>query len=288
MDKAATAQGVPAPSGSLRQIVRLAVRAREERAKSITLAALFDDYTGKLRRMRKSESYVEQYRWCRGYFASTAFLEEKVSDLTPAEIKAAFAELPGGNFNSNLRLIRAVLDHAVKREYLKKNPALQVEFVARQRADIRPLANDVVRAMFADAATNTPHLLAPWAIGFFTGIREAELFENYSGADVQLDGDHSHVLVRASVSKTRRKRFPPLPSNAVEWLNLDFQLTGTKPEPDELVLSHWTPKMMRLARARNYAAAITQPSPKWPANCKRISFATNWIAAFEDLGQARP
>jgi hypothetical protein len=160
LDSATTAQGRPCPAGSLREIVLAALRVGKERAKSITLAALFDDYTAKLRRQHKSENYVKQYKWCRGYFAQTAFLEEKVSDLTPAEIKAAFAELPPGNFNSNLRLIRAVLNHGVKKEYLTKNPALQIEPITRQRADIRPLANEIVHAMFADAQANNARAFA--------------------------------------------------------------------------------------------------------------------------------
>lgn len=44
------------------------VKAQRERAKSIILAAVFDDYVEKLRRMHRTENYIKHYRWCRSYF----------------------------------------------------------------------------------------------------------------------------------------------------------------------------------------------------------------------------
>ena len=164
-----------APPGSMRRIIIREVRARSEREKSIPLAALFDDYIAKLKRNHRSANYLKQFTWLRGYFRE--FLEEKVSDLKPSDVKYALEELPGGNFNSNLRLIRAVLNHGVKKGWLKSNPALQLESVYRPPVEFQALSNEVVRAMLNDCANNPKRLgLLPFlTVGLFTGIRHFEL-----------------------------------------------------------------------------------------------------------------
>ncbi len=76
------------------------MKAEQERAKSIILTAVFDDYVEKLRRMRRTSSSTVG-----AAPASARFSIEKISDLKPSEIKFALGELPSGNFNSNLTLI---------------------------------------------------------------------------------------------------------------------------------------------------------------------------------------
>ena len=51
------------------------------------------------------------------------WLETKVSEITPGNIKFSLQKLPSGNFNSNVRLLRAVMNHGVKHSWPKNNPA---------------------------------------------------------------------------------------------------------------------------------------------------------------------
>jgi hypothetical protein len=67
------------------------------------------------------------------------WLETKVSELTPGNIKFALQKLPAGNFNSNLRLLRAVFNHGIKNSWLKSNPALSVDLIYRVRPEVKCL-----------------------------------------------------------------------------------------------------------------------------------------------------
>jgi hypothetical protein len=87
-------RGVSASPGALRRIVLAEVNKRKAREKSITLNALFDSYIDKLRRMNRSEGYIKQYRWLRGYM--DFWLETKISDITPGNIKFSLQKLPAG------------------------------------------------------------------------------------------------------------------------------------------------------------------------------------------------
>ena len=150
LDRAATSG--KAPFGHLRNLVIREIKAQKERAKSCSLNSLFDQYLEKLKRNGRTEHYMKAFKWCRGYFREV--LEEPVSDLTAKDIAYAFEELSSGERNANLRLIRAVLNYGAKQGFLKSNPAVQVEFVRREKLEVKPLSNEIVRAMLNDAATS--------------------------------------------------------------------------------------------------------------------------------------
>jgi len=267
-----------APPGSLRRITIKEVKARTERERSISLNALFDDYIAKLQRNHRSAFYIKQFSWLRGYFKE--FLEEKVSDLKPSDLNYALEPLSSGNFNSNLRLIRAVLNHGIKKGWLKANPALQLETRHRLPVEFQPLPNEIVRGMLMDAATTPKRLgLLPFLVlGFFAGIRRAELLR-LKWEHIRMDEPEPHVFLQARISKTKRKRWPPLPANAVEWLRLYIQEAGP-PTPEEFILDY-SANRLRAARQRNYEAA-TGKGAKCPPNALRRTFASNYIAAYPE------
>ena len=108
---------VSVSAGTLRRIVIAELNKRKARDKSITFAALFDDYVAKLKKTGRSDGYLKQYRWCKSYLEF--WHDTKVSDITPGNIKFSFSRLPSGNFNSNLRLLRAVLNFGLKQGFPK-------------------------------------------------------------------------------------------------------------------------------------------------------------------------
>ena len=77
------------------------VKAQRERAKSIILAAVFDDYVEKRRRMHRTENYIKGTAGAAP--TSARFSIEKISDLKLSEIKFALGEVPSGNFNPTSR-----------------------------------------------------------------------------------------------------------------------------------------------------------------------------------------
>jgi integrase len=265
-----------APWGSLRRIVLRESKAIKERQTSITLGALFDSYVDKLKRMHRAENYVKGYHYLRGYM--DFWLETKVSDLTAGNIKFSLGKLPSGHFNSNLRLLRAVLGHGVKLGYLKSNPTLNLEFVHRERVEVKPLPNAIVRGMLTDAATSKRLEMLPYlALGFGTGCREGEL-SKLVWSDVVLE--EKRLLIRASVSKTRNSRYVPILGCFPEWIRLYLDKIPNKPTPDERIMRSFTLSKIRDARAANYKAAGGIGTE--PPNSKRRTCASCHRAFYED------
>jgi site-specific recombinase XerC len=266
-----------APPGALRKIVRKEVQAIQEREKSVTLGELLDNYLAKLKRAHRSENYLKQFRWLKGYL--DFWLETKVSDLTPGNIRFSLQKLPSGNFNSNVRLLRAVLNHGIKHSWLKSNPAQQLEFVHRPKVEVKCLSHLIVEKMFRHAQEQEIELIPPWTIGFFCGLRESELWQ-IDYAEIRLE--EKYVLVPAEISKVRRKRIIPLSENAIDWLHWYFERRGAVCEPATRLMSEWTPNRLRASRQANFEAA-TGPGAKWQQNCKRRAFASHFLAAYQSL-----
>ena len=268
-----------APSGSLRRIVLPECKAIKDRQKSITLSALFDDYLAKLKRINRSENYLKQFRWLRGYL--DFWLQTKVSDITSGNIKMSLQKLPSGNFNSNLRLLRAVLTHGVKNSWLKTNPALSLDFAHRVKVEVKCLSHLVVEKMFRHAQQDDVELIPAWTIGFFCGLRESELWKlTYS--TIRISETEKYVIVPAEISKLKRKRIIPLSDNAIAWMQWYYQTTQRQPSGDELLMSKWYPNKLRASRKANYEAAAGEGA-KSQHNCKRRAFASHYIAAHRNM-----
>jgi site-specific recombinase XerD len=277
------APGGSANIGSLRKIVLREVKAIKDREKSITLAALLDDYVNKLKLKQRAEHYIKQFGWLRGHM--DFWLEEKVSDLTPGNIRMSLGKQPSGAFNSDLRLLRAVLTHGVKNSWLKTNPALSVDFIHRPRVEVKCLSHLIVERMFRHAQEHAKELIPPYVVGFMCGLRESEIWKiHYS--DIRISDSEKHVIVPASISKVKRKRIIPLSGNAVEWMRWYIAHTrgGIVPQADERLMSRWNRHALKVSRQANYEAAAGE-GMKWQQNCKRRAFASHYVAATQDLNK---
>ena len=277
LDKAFHQRNQTAPPGALRRIVQQEIKLMHQQDKSITVEQLFSSYDLKLQRTHKSDNYRKQFVWLKGYLDLVH--QKKVSDLRLSDITVAFAHLPPGNFNSNLRLLRALLSYAVQKGWTQSNLATQIEFIHQPKQDIQPpLPNEVVRRMLDEAAANDLALLPAWAISFFTGCRSAEV-SRLEWKDVHIE--EKEILLKASISKTKRKRILPILPCLEQWLQFYFAQAGGKPPDDQKILN-LTPKQVRDARNRNWQAATNGELGPWQQNCKRITFATNYANAHRD------
>ena len=61
-------------------------------------------------------------------------------------------------------------------------------------------------------------------------------------------------MVRPEVSKTRSKRFPPIPANAMEWLKLYLEKSNTVRTQHLPIIGAYTLATLRNARRKNFAA----------------------------------
>jgi integrase len=218
-----------APPGSMREIIAKAVAAKTESSKSIILDELWIQYLEKMKRTGRGASHIKNIGHARKAFDPLGY--DKLPQISSAHIDfCTKGWLPGAR-NAHLASLRTVFNFAIKKGYVSKNPVLNLEFSIRPKTEIKPLANELAEAMLRHAAEHEIDLLPYLTIGFFCGCREVELTK-LLWSDVNLDD--RHVMVRPEVSKTRRKRFPPIPSNAMEWLKLN--LASKHHLPSDLII----------------------------------------------------
>ena len=121
-----------------------------------------------------------------------------------------------------------------------------------------------VRALLAHAPIE---ILPGLAIGFFAGIRRAEL-ERLDWSEISFG--QGHIEVGASKSKTASRRIIPMQPNLKKWLQPFRQIAGPI-MPTEMV---WR---TRLADAMKAAKLEV-----WPHNAPRHSFASYRLSATQD------
>ena len=135
--------------------------------------------------------------------------------------------------------------------------------------------------MFRHAQEKDIELIPPWTIGFFCGLREAELWKlTYS--NISITETEKYVIVPAAISKVKEKRIVPLSANAIAWLQWYFQATKRQPKGEERLMSKWYPNKLRASRQANYEAAAGDGA-KWQHNCKRRAFASHHAAAYQNF-----
>jgi site-specific recombinase XerD len=211
------------------------------------------------------------------------WLETKVSDITPGNIRFSLGKLPSGYFNSELRLLRAVLTYGVTNSWLRTNPAKSVDFIHRPKVEVKCLSHLIVEKMFRHAQEHDKELIPPYVVGFMCGVRECEISKlHYS--DIRID--EKYVIIPASISKIKRKRIIPLSDNAITWIQwyVHHAREGIMPQADERLMSQWNEYSLKMSRQANYEAAAGE-AMKWQQNCKRRAFASHFIAAHQDLNK---
>lgn len=163
----------------------------------------------------------------RCHVATAAFVDKLVTEVTSPDIREwlrwmqqrdavvhpneAPRKLDRATINRAQSLVSAVFSEAVEREIVETNPCLGVKLKKRVTdADTVEkwayLTPDEQRAILAcDAVSKAEKLTIQFAIG--TGLRQGEQF-NLELADLHVDGDDPHVIVRYS-NPHKGKKCPP-------------------------------------------------------------------------------
>jgi integrase len=167
--------------------------------------------------------------------------------------------------------------YAQKRGAAELNP---VEDAFKPKAGVSEigfLKPKEVRALLAHA---TEEILAGLAIGFFAGVRKAELDRMDWN---EIDFTQGHIEVTARKSKTASRRIIPMQANLRKWLQLHRKISGPI-MPTEMVWRNRLADVMKAAELE-----------EWPHNAPRHSFASYRLADTQDapkvsleLGHDRP
>lgn len=236
------------------------------RHKSRTIVELVDSYLLTLEKKEVSkhhaystktrlDRFVKPYGDWLACDVSREVIEEwleglKVAALTTNHYRSALLQL----FNHGLD-IKAV----------GENPALGIPKRKVKGGKIGILKPRQVAALLENAPRE---ILAGLVIGFFAGVRHAELCRMDWG---EISFEHNHIEVLAENAKTGARRLIPMSDNLRAWLLPIRQHEGEVMPSVKIWRS-------RLAEAKT-AAKITE----WPQNALRHSFASYHLAHHQNI-----
>jgi integrase len=265
------------------------------------LCRVYREYiTAKRRLGRRSATVKDAHVKLRPFVK--AYRAAKVSEITTTDVERW---LDGRQFtpitrNSYRAAIVALLNHAVRRQYIEANPAKVIELSVMDQTmpgihtveevkrmltaarDYVPTAAYVVTKrkkgwkvvegsrrlekdpgkIHAARARIVPYL----AIGYFAGLRPQNELANLDWKDI--DFADRTIRVDPATAKKRRQRYVDMPDNLVQWLAPYVRKSG------KIGFSRFT------FRAVREAAAV-----EWPKDVMRHCFGTYHSAMHENNGK---
>lgn len=250
---------------SLGDAVRLMSDTIGVRHKSKTIIELIDSYLLTLERKGVSDGHYYSIKLRLNRF------EEDFGDWLACDVSREvvsewlhglkFAPLTVNHYRASLTQL---FNHALAESFVERNPVAGISKRKVQSGEVGILKPRQVASLLESAPTE---ILAGLAIGFFAGVRRAELCRMDWD---EIDFDQNLIEVKASKSKTAARRLIPMRESLRAWL-LPLRKHGGKIMPSEMV---WR---TRLADAMT-AAKLTE----WPHNAPRHSFASYHLAEFQD------
>lgn len=235
-----------------------------------TIATLLDEYVAAKRKSMRRARTIEDIECRIGRFVSD-FGERHVHTVTSQEIDQW---LDKDNHKAQtrinyLRVFSGFFNYARRQKLIEVNP-VDREHIDRPTVDehlpeIFPRAS--VEKLLLEATIVTPDLVPYLSIGFFAGLRTAEL----RGLDwACIDLDQKLITVRPETAKRRRQRHVDINDNLAAWLRPHTRKEGTV-----------CPRNVRGLVGKVVEAA----GIKWVSNGMRHTYASNHLARFQDVNR---
>lgn len=192
---------------------------------------------------------------------TTLYGSTSMADITRDHVQRwlrGLGKLSPQSQKNYLTVAASMFAYAVKQHRAPRNPVLEVEKpeVVREEAGILTPA-ELQRLLSHLAADAVPFVV----LSAFAGLRPAEV-QRLEWQDINFDT--GIVSVRASKSKTKRRRTVPMTANLAAWLK-----PLAKSEGRVVELADITIRQKRLKPAREQAKLT-----RWPHDCLRHSAAT--------------
>ena len=260
-----------APHGvTLTQVVDDFLARRASEARSVMLTDAFSSFEDH-KPTRRSPAYRVQLAHTLRRFSSLQ--DTLVSSITRGQIESALAGAPASARNAFLRILNAVLNYCIKREWMDTNPVQKVDRADVARGDIEVLSVGEARGLLSACVELDRALLPYHALGLFAGIRPKELN--------RMTWEHIHMADREiklppEVAKTRSGRTITMEPVLVKWLEFHVATGGSNVGE----IAPQTNQRNRLDRIREKAGAVP-----WIQDVMRHSFASHWLKKFEDKGR---
>ena len=195
-----------------------------------------------------------------------------VCDIKHGDMEPLLAKLwpTPTRHNAARKLIHALFAFALKHEWCADNPLAKVDPAKVAERPICVMDSAKAQGLMT-AASTLPECLPVVSLMLFAGIRKAEA-ERLDWSDVMLD--KGVVAVTGAKAKTASARYVESEPCLRAWLELVPQQKRTGRIRPNCWSRKWT--------AIRAAAGITDDQ-----NVCRHSFASNWLAAFDDINGLR-
>jgi integrase len=259
-------------SFSLLDAVRGFLAIQEARSASISFLSLFDQFLEA--KKDRNLQYLRELRVTRDRFPQLH--ARWVSDISYRDLEPLLIKITPGGRNAVMRYLRAVFNYGIKRGFMVENPISRLDFAERPRKEVETLTNDQVKAMLTHALADDLALLPFLVLGLFCGIRPDGEFQKLEWRDIDLSD--KVVTVRPEVSKTNRRRFVDLSTNAKVWLETFIAQAGIQ----QGSVIKMAESQLRRHRTANWKAAGIN---KWPHQGMRHTYCSNWLAVHQDINK---
>jgi len=164
--------------------------------------------------------------------------------------------------DSYRRAVVGLFNYALKRKYIPENPAVAIEVVEFDQAVPEVMDVPDVRKIMNAAAKHHPEMVPHLAIGFFAGLRKAEL-EGLRWE--QIDLKERIVTVSPATAKKRRMRHVEISDNLLSWL-----------------APYWRPEGPVYYSRRHFRQVRELAGVEWADNIMRHSFASYHLSRGQD------
>ena len=214
----------------------------------------------------KSVRYLRDLKYRLGRFEKD-FGSRHVAEITTSDIDQWLRQLGLGSVsrNSFRRRLVTLFKFAKTSGWCRTIPAAESARVREVSDEIGILTPGELSGLLQVASEET---IPYWTIGAFAGLRASEI-ERLDWADVNL----RHIRVRAKHAKTASRRLVDIQPNLRKWL-LPYRGRTGKVAPENL--------RVKLLADRKRAADVGALTGKWPSNALRHSFASYYLARFDD------
>jgi integrase len=195
------------------------------------------------------------------------FPDRSVASVTTAEVDSWLSRLGLAPVTRNTfrRDLRTLFSFGVVREYCPTNPVARARKAKEVEGEVGILTVDETARLLQEACDAT---LPYFALGAFAGLRPAELQRL---AWDEIDFESKLVQVKASKSKTARRRFVRLRPNLEKWLLPHRHKTGSV-----------SPSNLRKLELETRSRARLET---WPSNALRHGFASYHLAHFNNAAE---
>jgi len=272
--EAAEAYKLLEPFGvSLLDAVRAHIGIIKTRSKRVTLGDAFDSFMAL--KLHSSSKYQQELRQAKATF--DPLVDRLVCDVSPSDLEPMLNSLPNASRNAKMRRLRSVFNFAVKRGWMgdSANPVSKLDWAKSRHNEVQIFPVKTVQALLNHALANDLEFLPYRVLTFFCGIRPEGEMERLEWSDVRIK--EKTVVLRAEITKTKRKRFVDLPKSAIEWL-IEYQRRGGRMTG---LVAPWSHQVRRGKHRASYKAV----GIKWIQQGARHSYCSYWLACHKDVNK---